>query len=517
MSFGGSCGAYQGYPNMAVDTATKAAAKWAELSKAESGTIDKVLKGTATKADTDRLLKLINQYSKLAGDVFKRGVDIIETTADKRIAAEVKKRSRGGKELTDAETEQLVKDVTAAVYQERSADLLQAIEELVDSANDSLAQFSEEQYTEAVDTAKSQYDELIRRLKGQVKEKATPKEKPAVGKTVEDVLREVEEGQGPYEDGGASLDEILSSPDSPKGKAAEAARRQEVREDTENWATQWWRKFNEYKDDFGGKAKDVGKNILTELAKLGGLAYIFSPVFRKWIDDKLAEIGNFFTIDNAQKLLGQAWDFIKKEADEFTNYLKDLFGFKDVDPVRQEADRREAQEKAEKEADQFNAKAEELKKQADAIRESDKGTAVWRAVTTNQMDVEAARAGKQGERAARRAQKIEAARRQAAADEATLSGGGGGGYTSASTPPASASTTIASTPAMKGQNEMSAAEIKQPEIILAASRDKLNDRVGVGNTIANAELKRVLPPAGGGEGYVPNSGSSLLPLSNMIR
>ena len=157
---------------MAVDTANKAAAKWSELSKAESSTIDKVLKGTATKADTDRLLKLINQYSKLAGDVFKRGVGIIETAADKRIAAEVKKRSKGGKELTDAETEQLVKDVTSAVYQERSTDLLQAIEELVDSANDSLAQFSEEQYDDAVDQAKSQYDELIKRLRVRSRTKA---------------------------------------------------------------------------------------------------------------------------------------------------------------------------------------------------------------------------------------------------------------------------------------------------------------------------------------------------------
>lgn len=504
---------------MAVDTTAKAAARWSELSKAESTTIDKVLKGTATKADTDRLLKLINQYSKLAGDVFKRGVGIIETAADKRIAAEVKKRSKGGNELTDGETEQLVKDVTAAVYQERSSDLLQAIEELVDSANESLSTFSEQQYDDAVDTAKSQYDELIKRLQGQVKDKGGAVVTPSGVKTVEDVLREVEESQqGGGSDSDLIGDEDHSSPYSTQNKAEQAARRQEDKEATDNWAGAWWRKFNEYKDSFGGKAKDAGKNLLGELAKLGGLAYIFSPVFRKWIDDKLSEIGNFFTMDNVKKLLGEAWEFIKKEADEFTNHLKEMMGFKDADLNQQVADQKKAEADNRAAAETLSADAAKLRAEAEALKSTDEGKA-WFPNATQQAAQEKSLEAAQKESAARRkertADKIERARKQKEIDMATLGGGGGGGgggSSSSATPPPS-TTEVAATPGATS----TATSVPGANIETAAAPPAPADTNAAG--AGGADGKAVVPPAGGGsqEGYVPSTGNPLLSLSNMFK
>lgn len=525
---------------MAVDTTTKAEAKWAELSRAESATIDKVLKGTATKADTDRLLRLIKQYSTLAGDVFTRGVGIIENTADKRIAAEVKRREKGGNPMTDAETEDLVKEITASVYQERGGDLMQAISEMVESANESMSQFTEDQYDDAVRESKSQYDELIRRLQGKAQGLTSKEPTTPTGKTIEDVLREVDESNSKEEDLIDDLmDEANASPNSPRGKADAAARRSANKEATENWASVWWRKFGEYSSSFAGKAKDTGVSLLTDLAKLGGLAYIFSPVFRKWIDDKLSEIGNFFTMDNVQKLLGEAWEFIKKEASEFTNYLKELVGFKEYtkdDVVKETKDLTDAATIQQKKADESQAKVDALQKDIDTRNKAAENGSLFdkaaAAVENHGSEMEKRREEVRKNKADAKKKKIE---ENIALNESTLGKMGGAGGSTAAAPPdltpqqqyPLAPPDVAAKQAAKDKAAPTSTSANQPPAektatsvagsnIETAANPPAKDSSTQSPTSAND--KSVVPPAGGGgEGYVPKGSSPLLNLSNMLQ
>lgn len=324
---------------------------------------------------------------------------------------------------------------------------------------------------------------------------------------------------GGSDDAESLLEDALAGPDSPRGKQADAARRQEDREATENWATAWWRKFNEYGGSLKDKAKDSGKNLLGELAKLGGLAYIFSPMFRKWIDDKLAEVGNFFTMDNVKRLLGEAWEFIKREADEFTTHLKEMMGFKDADPVQQAKDRNEAEAKNRKAAEDATARAEELKKEADALDKTEAGQQWFPNATqaaAQEKRIEAKQEEIKARKADRRADRLKRASEQAAKDEAALSGGGGGGgggggSSSSSAVPPSSTETSATPPGTSA----TAASVPGANIETAASPPPPAESSTSGG---GSDGKSVVPPAGGGtnEGYVPSTGSPLLSLSNMF-
>ncbi len=524
---------------MAVDTSKKAEAQWEALSKAESSTIDKVLSGNATKADTDRLLKLINQYSKLAGEIFQRGVTIIEDTADKRIAKEVKKREKQiGGELPDAEVAAIVQEITQSVYQERGSDLLQAIEEMVNSATESFEQFSDEDYNEAVDAAKSQYEELIRRLKVQTKgprqEKKVPVQGSSEGMTVEDVLADIYDSLGLGESGTTTDEEDASQTSGwfKRHDADSTVSNQEHKEAVKDWATEWWRKFKQFGGQLTSRPKDTAFDLLKEVAKLAGMAYIFSPDFRNWIDSKLADVGNWFTMDNVQKLLGEAWTFIKKEASDFVDNMKEWFGIRDYDSGDLDKDHAALMRGIEEQT----AKVEEAKADAAKIQKaidernaaSDGG--VWDTISggyANSLDELSIWGAKRREASARK--ELEELKEKLRENEQAQSSSvaaamGMGSSTSSAAPPMTSTSAQAPFNPAAGVVTRGDATSAAPTTSTAVASTNIETSATPPSKAETPELERpasgtIVPPAGGAAGnesYVPPSRNGHLALSNMF-
>lgn len=313
----------------------KALKKWEELSASESTTLDRIVQGTASKQDIQRISSLIQGYSKLAHDVFKRGIALIEKEAKTEVKQTLDKLPAHA-----VSTEEVTSKALERAYKEQGAALLEAVTELIiETSNDSTAtvgSYMDNHFNDSDTLSKHYHQDVIRQLEKIQEREDRQGSTPSF--SVQDKLEEhqrlleqVEENTqiGDLKDGpnsptssdrvGNVLDPIPVSVDN----IDELAQRPQngynnYRDYQDSWVKQWWRNLRTF---VAGRVRP--KSLMQELASLAGMTYIFSPRFRDWINEKISDVSNMIGIDKIKGLLKDVYNWIKTEASNILQFIVD--------------------------------------------------------------------------------------------------------------------------------------------------------------------------------------------------
>lgn len=271
--------------------------KWESIASSEKATLDKIVSGKGTPADYKRMTDLLQQYSSIASDLFRRGVTLISKEAARKAEEETAASESGSPE---AEQDRL--RAVQHVFSEKVPDLLEAVKELVEDAE-----------TPADSPDSFLPDRIVTKDGNVIKKRVDPTENKSTGSTTD------------YDDADADLlDKAPSSdttaneqpltPVSVENISAEAQEKlNDISEERRSWVKDWWRNFK----GFVGRNTPNG-SLLKELATLAASAYAFSPQIRDWVNEKFASIADYMSDTYLGQLALGAWDYIKANYEKFT-------------------------------------------------------------------------------------------------------------------------------------------------------------------------------------------------------
>lgn len=118
---------------MAEFKTSKEQKKWQALEASSKGSLEKVLKGTATPSDYQKVSGILKQYDQLAGRVFEQGVQAIEDAAAKVIEKIQEDRERKGKAPLDEEAAQKLLDLALQrQFDDFGPELVETIDAMLD-------------------------------------------------------------------------------------------------------------------------------------------------------------------------------------------------------------------------------------------------------------------------------------------------------------------------------------------------------------------------------------------------
>lgn len=347
----------------AAQSKAKANKMWAEIQKAQKASIDSIINGNASKKDIDNLHKAIGSASKLAADVFERSIAMIDKTAQKIASKESQAQSdKEGNTISDERDVEIMRKAVADELKKRAGDILKAVDEIVEEDSKwPVGEHGDEKPPIGLPPAKDDR-KVLHKMAGQVDEllKKIGDDAKKHGKKP---IADIEEGADDEDDGDdedADADDESGSTHAGESKLKHVERRvgkleehaAHGKKDGKDWpkpkgnskhkkdrfnsggkshmnpldkvrdvSKEWWRDFKQWST---GWVKP--KSWLGELAKIAGLAALFAPQFREWVENEVKTIKDWMTFDHLKETLGQVWDYVSKEASELIDKLRKALG-----------------------------------------------------------------------------------------------------------------------------------------------------------------------------------------------